>query len=354
MRKQKEVYTVDRILSFIRKFITFFILMGFVVSCNFLLFLNTANLSEADIRRAAPLTFINVLVLTLLFCIIDEIRRYHMVTQPVKRILEGMNKIIAGDYTVRIPYLVGEDSTNEFDEIIEGLNEMAKELSGVETLRSDFISNVSHEIKTPLTVIQNYSTILQSNTLSEAERKEYAHKINEQTRKLSDLITNILKLNRLENQQIFPEKKKFNLSEQICECLLVFEQSWEAKNLEIETDLDEDIEIYQDAELLSLVWNNLFSNAIKFCKDNGTVTISAKKQDDMIVVAVSDTGCGISPETGSHIFEKFYQGDTSHATQGNGLGLALVKRVIDIIGGDIRVESVLNERTTFTVLLDSK
>ena len=229
---------------------------------------------------------------------------------------------------------------------------MTAELAGVETLRTDFISNVSHEIKTPLAVIQNYGTMLQSGALTEEQRKEYAKAITEQTKKLTDLISNILKLNRLENQQIYPEMKRYNLTEQICECLLLFEYAWEKKNIEIETDIEEDVMVYQDAELLSLVWNNLFSNAIKFSDENGKVTVRIKHENDKVSVSVSDSGCGISPEIGRHIFEKFYQGDTSHATQGNGLGLALVKRVIDIVGGNISVQSVVGEGTTFTVLLD--
>ena len=231
---------------------------------------------------------------------------------------------------------------------------MTAELAGVETLRTDFISNVSHEIKTPLAVIQNYGTMLQSDALTPEERKTYAAAITEQTKKLSDLITNILKLNRLENQQIYPEKKRYNLTEQLCECLLMFEYAWEKKNLEIETDMEEEVYVCEDAELLSLVWNNLFSNAIKFSEEEGTVGVSLKKEGDKVVVSVRDTGCGISPDVGAHIFDKFYQGDTSHATQGNGLGLALVKRVIDITGGEISVQSVPGEGTTFTVRLEAE
>lgn len=333
------------------RFLIIFGLVAFVVTCNFVLFLNIAQYEKATIRGAAIVTFINVLVITLLFYLVDGVRRMWTVTRPVNRIKDGMNRMVAGDFSVRIPYIKGENSSNEFDSIIKGFNEMAAELSGVETLRTDFISNVSHELKTPLSVIQNYATMLQSDKLSEEQKTEYAKSIAEQTRKLSNLITNILKLNRLENQQIYPEKKKYNLTEQLCECLLTFERAWEEKDLEIETDLDEDMFVSQDAELLSLVWNNLFSNAIKFSEENGVVGIRLKRDNGMIMVEVSDNGCGISPEVGSHIFEKFYQGDTSHATQGNGLGLALVKRVIDIVGGEIHVQSVLGEGTTFQVCL---
>lgn len=333
------------------RFLIIFGLVAFVVTCNFVLFLNIAQYEKATIKGAALVTFLNVLVITLLFYLVDGVRRMWTVTRPVNRIKDGMNRMVAGDFSVRIPYIKGENSSNEFDTIIKGFNEMAAELSGVETLRTDFISNVSHELKTPLSVIQNYATMLQSPTISEELRLEYAKSVSEQTRKLSNLITNILKLNRLENQQIYPEKKKYNLTEQLCECLLIFERAWEEKDLEIETDMEEDVFVAQDAELLSLVWNNLFSNAIKFSEENGVVGIRLKKENGVIIVEISDNGCGISQEIGSHIFEKFYQGDTSHATQGNGLGLALVKRVIDIVGGEIHVQSVLGEGTTFQVCL---
>ena len=333
------------------RFLLFFVLMAFVVTCNLVLFLHWVDLTAEEMKAAVPITFLNVIILTFIFSIIDEIRRTLMVRKPIARIQSGLEKIMSGNFKTQIPYIRGENSGNEFDAIIKGINELAVELSGVETLRTDFISNVSHEIKTPLAAIQNYATMLQGNALSEKQKVEYARAITEQTKKLSGLITNILKLNRLENQQIFPERQQYNLAEQICECLLVFEQSWENKNIHIETELEEDIFIYEDAELLSLVWNNLFSNAIKFTNHGGTIGIKVKREGPAACVEVSDNGCGISPETGKHIFERFYQGDTSHATQGNGLGLALVKKVIDIVGGDIHVQSTLGEGSTFTVYL---
>lgn len=336
----------------IQHFVVFFLLIAFVITCNFYLFMHGMQMDEAEIRAAAPVTFYNVLLMTVLFSVLDLFRRKWMIGRPVKRILDGVNKIVAGDFNVRIPYIKGEDSGNEFDVIIRGLNEMTAELGSVETLRTDFVSNVSHELKTPLSVIQNYGTMLQGDNLSEKQRLEYAKAITAQTKKLSNLITNILKLNRLENQQIYPEKKNYNLTEQICECLLGFEQAWEKKELEIETDLEEDIIVCEDAELLSLVWNNLFSNAVKFSNEGGKIVVSVKREDGRIFVTVSDNGCGISPEVGKHIFERFYQGDTSHATQGNGLGLALVKKVIDIVGGHIHVQSALGEGTTFCVCLE--
>jgi signal transduction histidine kinase len=195
----------------------------------------------------------------------------------------------------------------------------------------------------------NYATMLQRPGISEEEVCDYAKAISEASRRLAALITNILKLNKLENQQIFPQPQEFDLGEQLCECLLVFEDAWEAKNLEIETDIEEDVRIKSDPELLSLVWNNLISNAVKFTPDGGTIGLSLKTQAQYVVVQVRDTGCGMKPEVGQHIFEKFYQGDTSHATQGNGLGLALVKRVVDILNGEVRVQSIYGEGSTFTV-----
>ena len=152
-----------------------------------------------------------------------------------------------------------------------------------------------------------------------------------------------------QNQQIFPQPQEFDLGEQLCECLLGFEDAWEKKNLEIETDIQDDVRIKSDSELLSLVWNNLISNAVKFTPEGGTVSVTLKADGKKVFVSVRDTGCGMTAETGKHIFEKFYQGDTSHATQGNGLGLALVKRVVDILGGEIAVQSVYGQGSTFTV-----
>lgn len=186
-------------------------------------------------------------------------------------------------------------------------------------------------------------------TLSDEKRIEYAKGVTDGSRRLADMMTNILKLNRLENQQIYPQVTEFDLGEQLCECLLQYENVWEKAEIEIDTDLAENVRVKADAELLGLVWNNLFSNAFKFTEAGGTVSVTLSTTEHHAVVKVKDTGCGMSPEVGAHIFEKFYQGDTSHSVQGNGLGLALVKRVVDIMQGEIGVESTLGEGTTFTV-----
>ncbi len=345
----------NKFLKFLRSafgsYIIFFLLFGFVISCSFLLFFSSIELTREQIEISAKATFINVLILTSLITAIDLIRRKITVDIPVNKINTALKKITNGDFSVRL----NTRSVNEsFSEIMESINTMTEELSGVETLRTDFISNVSHEMKTPLSVMGNYGVLMQNPDLPEEQRIEYAKNITQSSKRLADLITNILKLNKLENQQIYPQAQPYNLGEQLCECVLSFESTWESKCIELETEIEEDVIITADSELLSIVWNNLLSNAFKFTENGGKVGISLKAEENSAIVTVRDTGCGMNTETGRHIFEKFYQGDSSHATQGNGLGLALVKRIIDITGGEVSVSSALGEGSTFTVKIPLK
>jgi signal transduction histidine kinase len=349
-RKKKFLYTLLH-------FVTFFLLMCFIITCCMMLFLREmqsaagVDLLRDNIQNAALLTFLNVILLSLICSVVDAVRRHFMVDRPVKKITSAAEQIMQGDLSVRIEKNRSIDPDDSFDTIIDYFNRMAQELSGMETLRTDFISNVSHELKTPLAVMQNYGTMLQQPGLSEEKRVEYAKAITDSSRSLANMVSNILKLNKLENQTIYPDTKIYDLGAQLSECLVGFEDVWESKNIEIEADLAENVFIKADPELLTLVWNNLISNALKFTDPGGTVSLTLKAQKDNAIVEVTDTGCGISPEVGRHMFEKFYQGDTSHATKGNGLGLALVKRVMDITGGDISVSSVVSEGSTFTVTL---
>ena len=339
----------------LQNYVTFFLLVAFIVTCCMTLFVtilaDTMELSftKENITAAAKLTFGNVLLISIGAATIDYIRRKRMVDRPVKRIMAALDQVMQGDFSVRIPQVKEFAGETGFHEIISAINKMTAELQGTETLRTDFIANVSHELKTPLAVIGNYATMLQQPGISEADRNEYAKAISHNARRLAALITNILKLNKLENQQIFPKHEEYDLSGQLCESLLQFEDAWEAKNLSIETDIEDEVYICSDAELLSLVWNNLISNGVKFTPEGGTIGVTLKAEETTVVVSVSDTGCGIDPETGKHIFEKFYQGDTSHATQGNGLGLALVKRVVDILNAEISVQSTPGQGSIFTV-----
>ncbi len=323
------------------------LLFSFIVIVNFILFFSYVENGNHAIMVISG----NVLVLAVLFTCIDTIYRKEMVLKPIKGIQDALDKVIAGDFSARIDYIKGPDSGNEYDEIITSINHMIEELSGVETLRTDFVANVSHELKTPLAVMQNYGTLLQTPDLAEEKRLEYAKAVTEQTKRLSALVVNILKMNKLENQQIYPNTEKYDLCEQLCECMLEFESVWEQKNIEIETELMDEVYVEADKELLSLVWNNLISNALKFTEEGGMVTLRLLADETYAYVEVKDTGCGMTPQTGQNIFKKFYQGDTSHATKGNGLGLALVKRVIDICKGEISVSSKLGEGSCFMVKL---
>ena len=307
------------------------------------------ELTDSNLNMAAKLTFGNVILLSVLFTVTDAIRRKLTTEKITKHIAEAAMKVVQGDFSVRIAPVNQFGADDKFNEIINCFNTMAEELAGVETLRTDFIANVSHEMKTPLAVMQNYGTLLQAPNLEEEVRMEYAKGVTDSSRRLADMMTNILKLNRLEKQQIYPKTEEYDLGEQLCECLLGYETVWEKKNIEIETEIAEDVKVNTDGELLSLVWNNLFSNAFKFTPEGGKVSVKLKVIEHHAIVKVQDTGCGMSPEVGAHIFEKFYQGDTSHATQGNGLGLALVKRVVDILQGEISVESSLGKGSNFTV-----
>ena len=352
MKKSNLKHTIFR---GIYSYLLFFLLTAFLVTCTTTVFVRTLSESlhieftESNIGTAAKLTFANVVVLSILYTLIDFVRRKLTTGRVTKHITEAAKKVVQGDFSVRIMPISTFGADEKFNEIIDCFNKMAEELQSVETLRTDFIANVSHEMKTPLAVMQNYGMLLQAPELSEEKRIEYAKGVTDNSRRMAEMMTNILKLNRLENQQIFPQITEFDLGEQICECLLQFENVWEKSNIEIETDIATDVKIKADTELLSLVWNNLFSNAFKFTEADGLVSVTLETTEEQAIVKVRDTGCGISPEIGTHIFEKFYQGDTSHSTQGNGLGLALVKRVIDIMQGEIGVESVVGKGTTFTV-----
>lgn len=346
----------QRILRLGYSFFLFFLAIAFVVSSCMILFLKTMNIAftEENIRTAAMLTFCNTLLISLLATLFDKVRRTLTVDRTAKEISIAAKQITKGNFCVRMQPVSRFFADDNLNEIIDCFNTLAEELSGVETLRTDFIANVSHELKTPLAVIQNYGTLLQAPDLPEEKRMEYVRAITEASRRLADLISNILKLNKLENQQIYPEIQCYDLGEQLCECFLNFESIWEKKEIDIDTDIEEGVYVEADRELLALVWNNLFSNAFKFTETGGKVSIRLATGDGYALVSICDTGCGISPEVGKHIFEKFYQGDTSHATQGNGLGLALVKRVVDIVGGAVSVESEVGKGSTFTVKIECK
>lgn len=344
---------IKKLLFVFYRFLLFFSVVAFVIFCSLTLFLhilqkNTGIVyTRENITFAAVFTFYNALFLGIIFTVFDFIRRKVLVKRPVKKIHDFTEKLTHGDFKTRLqPIRIGEYNT-----VVADLNQMAEELSSIETLRTDFVSNVSHELKTPLAVLHNYGALLEEPNLSEEKRLEYAKAINRETKHLSELVTNILKLNKLESQKITPSLRKCNVSETLCESLITFESEWDIKKLEIETDIEEDVYIRSDPEMLMIIWANLFSNALKFTPEGGKISVNLKKNGNRVAVSVSDTGCGMDEATMKRIFDKFYQGDTSHSEKGNGLGLALVKRVIDMLGGVITVESTPGEGSTFTVKL---
>ena len=240
----KKGNTTKTVLGTISNFFVFFLLAAFVTTCCIMLFINILqgsigrDFTQEEITVAAKITMLNVILLSIGMAIVDYVRRKLTVERPVKRIADATSKMIEGDFSVRIEPIAKFATDDSFNEIIECINKMASELSGVETLRTDFIANVSHEMKTPLAVMQNYGTLLQAPDLPEEKRVEYAKAITDASRRLADMMTNILKLNRLENQQIYPNPTTFDLGEQLCESLLAYEEVWEKKEIEIQTEIE--------------------------------------------------------------------------------------------------------------------
>ena len=327
-------------------YLFFFLTTIFIVTTSFVTYEIVKRQSPQIISIALIITSLEI---SLLLTFADVIRRKIMIERPLKEILKATEKIASGDFSVRLEPKHPYGSYDEYDLIKEYLNIMASDLSKSEILKSDFISNVSHEIKTPVAVIKNYSVLLEKENDPE-KRAQYRRELVRASNRLSNLVGNILKLNKLENQELIVEKKAFRLDGALEEAIVAFESQIEKKELELECELEE-ISIVSSESHLEIVWNNLISNAIKFTEKGGKIGVSCKWVDGMATVEISDTGCGIDAETGKHIFDKFYQGDTSHSGDGNGLGLALVKRVIDTLGGEISVKSELGKGTTFTVRL---
>jgi len=271
--------------------------------------------------------------------------------KPIKKLAKAAQEVAKGDFNVQIDSSKKRKQKNEIDVLIDDFNKMVRELAGNEILKSDFISNVSHEIKTPLSVIQSYTKALKDGGATSEQQEEYIDTILNATEKLNAMITNILKLSKLENQQIFPEPEDYQLGEQLRRCALNFMERWQAKEIKFEIDVV-DVAVHYDASLLELVWNNLLSNAIKFTDKGGNISFTSKIEENTVLVMIKDSGCGMNSETCSRIFEKFYQVDTSHASEGNVLGLALVRKILDIVGGNIIVESSPGTGTLFIIELN--
>ena len=305
-----------------------------------------------DTGAVAAVMLVAVAFLSLALTVFELLVRKVTVERPVSRIAEMAHSIASGDFTVRQEPSHPYGSYDEYDCILLDLGRAAAELAEAEKTRLSFISNVSHELKTPLAVIQSYAQALEKPGLSEETRAEYLAVLRATAEKLASLVHNVLRLNRLEHRKLAAQPDEVRLDEQLAGCILQFEDAIESKGLELVCELDE-VRVFSDAGCLELVWNNLLSNAVKFT-DSGSIRVTLGREGGRAVVTVSDTGCGMSAETGAHIFEQFYQGDTSHAGEGNGLGLALVKKVIGILGGEIGVESEEGKGSAFRVSLPER
>ncbi|MBR3954901.1 MAG: HAMP domain-containing histidine kinase [Clostridia bacterium] len=273
------------------------------------------------------------------------------ILQPVDNLCKAMEKVKKGDYSATVEPTDRRIASNlTIAQLEDSFNAMTAELRNTELMRKDFISNFSHEFKTPIASVKGMAKQLYAGEVSEEQQSEFLKIIYEESARLADLSDEILLLTRLEKQQIIPEQHEYSLDEQLRRCLLLYEETWSRKELDIDMDLEE-ITYHSNEDLLAHVWNNLFGNAVKFTPQNGSLRVVAKKTDKDIVVQIADSGIGMSKETQEHIFDKFYQGDASHTTPGNGLGLALVKKILTLAGGFIEVESEVGTGSTFTVHL---
>ena len=291
-----------------------------------------------------------LILLTLLCFFLSTVASYYLMRKifnPLEQISVAAGRVAAGDFSPEISY---HGEFEELENTFLNFNRMVKELNSVEIMRNDFIADVSHEFKTPLSAITGYATLLQEPELSEEERTEYIRKIFYNIDKLNDLTENILCLSQMEHQQFLETPSSFRLDEQLREAIVLLEPKWSAKNLELDLDLPE-LLFTGHSSLLFQVWTNLIGNAVKYTDAGGTIGVRLTEEPAFVTVTVSDTWIGMAEETKAHIFEKFYQGDTSRKSQGNGLGLSICKEIIRKCGGEITVESSLGSGSVFLVKL---
>ena len=328
---------------FITSSITMFIVsIGFIIGARLSVFNNKALNGFYGIIIFFS---INIAIATVFTMIITALG--NNAWKPVRKLIDAINEVAKGDFSIKL-----EENYHapEIKKLNSSFNKMVSELNSIETLRNDFIVSVSHEFKTPIAAIEGYATLLQDSSLTEEERMEYTKIILDSSRQLSSLSGNILKLSKLETQEIVPDKKTFSLDEQLRQALLLLETQWSKKNIDIDMDLDA-INFYGSEELLNQVWLNIFSNAIKFTPENGLIVTRLKSTDKGVHVLISDNGIGMTDDVQNRIFDKFYQEDSSRNLQGNGLGLTLVKKILDLCKCEINVKSKIGEGTTFNIYL---
>lgn len=270
-----------------------------------------------------------------------------LIVRPIQNISNAFEELSRGNFDVKVPE---NEQIVEIREMAQRFNAMTYDLSHIETLRSDFVANVSHEFKTPIASIEGYATLLQNHNLSPEKHDRYVEKILENSRRLTNLSGNILMLSKLENQEVVLGQTEYRLDEQLRRCILALENKWSEKNIEFDVELSKQL-YYGSEALLDQVWLNLLDNAIKHSPDCGVIRVSLNRTETQITVSVADHGDGMSEEVEKHIFEKFYQGDRSRTSEGNGLGLALVKRIVELCKGTVEVKSAPGKGAEFFVTL---
>ncbi len=291
--------------------------------------------------------FVMILFLSLVIGITLSLFVGKVILSPIKKLRDSMTEVSEGNLDIAV---TEESRLDEIEDINHAFNIMVKELRSTEIIQSDFVSNVSHEFKTPLAAIEGYTTMLQAEDLTEDERKEYTDKILFNTHRMSELVQNILLLSKLDNQGIERKKEEFSLDEQIRQEILWAEMKWQEKNIDFDIDLDA-VSFYGNSSLISHVWSNLLGNAIKFSPNGGKITMTLKQNGNEFIFSISDEGEGIKEDAKEYIFNKFYQSDTSHKQEGNGLGLALVKKIVNIYDGEVSVRNLETKGCEFTVRL---
>ena len=332
------------ILSNINIFFTILVFVEFIVTIAFASFVQWVL--ESVLQITIPTTLFLLLVGAFMGSAIAFLVN-RVFFEPIEKLKDGMNDVSDGDFSVKIDT---NSPINEVKELYDSFDLMVKELSATEILQSDFMSNVSHEIKTPVNAIEGYAMLLESEEITPEEQQEYVEKILFNTKRLSELVGNVLLLSKIDNQAIPKNEKKFRLDEQIRQSIMQLETKWTDKDIELDVELDK-VEFIGNATLLIHIWDNLINNAIKFNNQGGVVKLRLTSDVDNVVFSVEDNGPGISDEAMKHIFDKFYQSDSSHRQEGNGLGLALVKRIVDLYDGDIGVENLPAVGCRFTVVL---
>ena len=359
MKKNKRLNHKYRRIQYSTISMTFFLAAMVFVSCILIFtiviillrYAFQVNISLASFMPSSEVVSRNLLfVLVLISCLLVGYGLTLLLSKgimhPVKKVTQAMEELSTGNYKKRLSFKI---KMPLFDDISFSFNRMAEEREHTEMLSNDFINNFSHEFKTPISSISGFAKLLRKGNLSQEQIQEYLGIIEEESSRLTGMATSILKLTKVENQTILTDVKKFNLSEQIRNCVLLLEDRWSSKDINIDVDFDEFF-IYGNEELLKEVWINLFDNAIKYTPNGGTISFNIKSKEDKIVVYVTNTGSEIPAEHQLRIFNKFYQVDHSHSAKGSGVGLAVVKKIVTLHNGEVFVISG-NKKTIFVVNL---